>query len=45
MGVVVRRIRPTEMVTGVEEDWPGMGIHSSWVDLTDRVPLSFLCDA
>ena len=38
-------MRPTEMVTGAAEDWPGVGIHSSCAAVTESVPLSFLYDA
>ena len=33
------------MVSAAAEDWPEMGFHSSWDDLTDKVPLSFLYEA
>ena len=38
-------MRPTGMVTGVAEDWPGVGIHSTCADVTESIPLSFLYDA
>src|SRR5271154_5913901 len=38
-------MRPTGIVTGVAEDWPGVGIHSTCADVTASIPLSFLYDA
>ena len=38
-------MRPTGMVTGVAEDWPGVGIHSNCAEVTESIPWSFLYDA